>query len=406
MTPAKSGTRSIAVITAPNVAYANPGMTTVDLAFESVRNRLNVSASVHWYCLLGPSDRPIWHFMTDGSGLPFEFRPLHNSLDQVYEHDAIVFWGDFLHARHYIEQDGINHLKRLDVESDSDKSRRILHRSLLFSDAPDDTFSRVTLYGGNILHNSQSDYADERYSDAYHRLMARSRDVWLRDPISAAKASHLRPPQHAAHFGADAALLLDDNEIDSLPVTGWAAEIPDNETIGVFVGKRTPIPPWFADFCHLIADRFSLKLEWLPWPVSEPPDDLDIPSRHDDYTFGDLLAALPRYKFIISDTYHACLNAWRSGTPAICIGSPQPGPSFGGVLSLNDLKKHVFYAAYDATDLYVSTLDGMDGHREEQFERISRIIDHGADAIVTRIRQHATRSREALTSALDSLLAE
>lgn len=395
----------IAVITAPNVSYANPGMATVDLAFESVLNHLDSPVTANWYCLHGPADRPIHRSMRNGTGLPFRFRPLLDELDQVYNHDAIVFWGDFMHTRHYIEQDEISRLCVLNAEPDRKKARQLLHRALLFRDAPDDTFSRVVLYGGTIMHNSQADYADEEYYSSFRRFMAQCRYVWLRDPLSAAKASHLRTEEDSTRFGADAALLLHGRELAPLPVTGWSEEITAGSKVGVFVGKRTTIPPWFSTFCRRLADHFSVKLEWLPWPLAEPPKDLNIPSRGNEFTFGDLLASLPKYRFIISDTYHLCLNAWRSGTPAVCIGSPQPGRSFGDFLSLNDLKKHVFYVSYDATDLYVSTLDDFDDQREAQFKRILQVLEHGAESIAHRINQHAERSRKSLTSTLESFLA-
>ncbi|HZX08247.1 MFS transporter [Kribbella sp.] len=392
--------RRITAITAESTGYQNAGMVTVDLAFESIRKRLGREVVVGWFTMHLPSVGRMRPYLREGD-LPF--RP------QLLEHPGLppdtvrVIWGDFLQAHHYLEQDATLKLLKHGRVTDRAAARDLLHRLLLLRDEPAESLQRTVLYGSTLLHNTQSDFRDSGYSRAFSRLVAESHAIWLRDPISVAKAGHLRDPDRPPLFGADAALLLDPEEVDALERTGWADAIEDRAA-GVFVGERTETPSWLPHFCEELAARTEVRLDWLPWSETRPPRQLPVDVRRAPAMLGDLLAALPRYRFIVTDTYHLCVNAWRVGTPAVCLAAPQPGPSQDGLLTLNDWKKHVFYASYDAMDLYLSTsLDPDDV--EHDVERIAGFLQGGGfEPVVARIRQHAERSRDALTSTLSSML--
>jgi Polysaccharide pyruvyl transferase len=391
----------IAVTTADNVGYENAGMVTVDLAFESVRKRLGPAAGVKWSTLHVPSAVPIRPYLRE-EDLPFALRRLEcpGSSGETVR----VIWGDFLQTRHYIEQDATIKLFRFGRATDRAEARELLHRLLLLRDEPAEVLERTVLYGGTLLHNTQSDYQDSAYYRAFSRLIAECHSLWLRDPVSVAKAGHLRAADRPPQFGADAALLLDSEEVARLPRTTWADDIADGAVAGVFVGERTARPPWLAQFCEELAARMEVRLEWLPWTETQAPGRLPVDQRGGPVLLGDLLAALPRYRFVISDTYHLCVNAWRVGTPAICIAAPQPGPSPDGILSLNDWKKHVFYAAYEAMDLYLATNLDTEDVSKNHVERLSDFLENRAFQPVTaRIRQHAERSAEAFVSCLRSM---
>ena len=147
----------------------------------------------------------------------------------------------------------------------------------------------------------------------------------------------------------------------------WGGSVgnePDREKIGLFIGARTETPDWLPSFADAMADRLDTTLEWFPW--------LDID--------------------------------WRSGTPAICIGTPSPGPAPYGFLSLSDLKKHVFHLGYDATDFYLSTRDEGEPVRQAKIEQIAQLLsDGGAPSIVARMRAHATSVEAQVLDALNGL---
>ncbi|MGK5696139.1 hypothetical protein ACSNOJ_25160 [Streptomyces sp. URMC 128] len=395
----------VAVITAPNIGYRNTGMLTVDLAFESLRRRTAPETETTWYTLHTPETVPLRE-CARGTEFPFRFHPLTEHLDSLRDHDAVVFWGDFLHTRHYLEQDATNRLLDFGFAEDRAAARNLLNRTLLFADQPDELLTRTLSYGGTILHNSQSDYEDKEYGPLFSRLVTRSRRVWVRDPLSAAKIAHLRGDRTTDHFGSDAALLSRPGDLDHLPTTQWSRAVPDGGAIGVFLGARTPIPEWLPAFCQDLSERLGTPLEWLPWFDRDVPAPVGhIAQRPGRHTIGDLVRVLPRYRLVITDTYHLAVNSWGAGTPAVCVGAPEPTPkTHDDYLTLSDVKKHVFHMAYDATDFYLST---QEGHRQsiDLLDRLVPLLEGGgAEAVAARIRAHADYSATAFTEALTSLL--
>ncbi|MFJ9927188.1 MULTISPECIES: polysaccharide pyruvyl transferase family protein [Streptomyces] len=396
----------VAVITAPNIGYRNTGMLTVDLAFETMRRRMGGGIEANWYTLHAPETvalRP----GARGHAFPFRFRSLIDEVDDLREHDAVVFWGDFLHARHYLAQDATNRLLDFGFAEDRGAARALLNRTLLLADQPDELLSRTLSYGGTILHNTQSDYEDKEYGPLFTRLMTRSRRVWVRDPLSAAKLAQLRGDRTTDHFGSDAALLNRPGDLGHLPVTPWSQDLPQGGAIGVFLGARTEIPDWLPGFCQGLAERFGAPLEWVPWFDRDvPPRAEHIARRPGDPTVGDLIGVLPRYRLVVTDTYHLAVNAWGAGTPVVCVGAPEPVPTTDDdYLTLSDVKKHVFHMAYDAADFYLTTVpDSPEGHARRA-DRIVRLVEGGgAAAVAARIREHADHSAHSFTETLAALL--
>ncbi|PPS67893.1 MULTISPECIES: hypothetical protein [Streptomyces] len=392
----------VAVITAPNIGYRNTGMLTVDLAFESLRRRMDTAFDATWYTLHTPETVPLREGAR-GTAFPFRFHPLAEHLDTLRDHDAVVFWGDFLHTRHYLAQDATNRLLDFGFATDRDDARAQLNRALLLADQPDEVLARTLSYGGTILHNTQSDYEDKEYGPLFSRLVTHSHRMWVRDPLSAAKIAHLRRDRTTDHFGSDAALLSRPGDLDHLPVSQWSRSVPEGGAIGVFLGARTPIPDWLPAFCQGLSDRLGAPLEWLPWFDRDVPAAVGhIAARPGSPTVGDLVGVLPRYRLVITDTYHLAVNAWGAGTPAVCVGAPEPTPkTHDDYLTLSDVKKHVFHMAYDATDFYLTT---QEGHGQDLDRIVGLLEGGGADTVAARIRDHADHSAASFTRTLASLL--
>jgi hypothetical protein len=179
--------------------------------------------------------------------------------------------------------------------------------------------------------------------------------------------------------------------------------VPEGGAIGVFLGARTPIPEWLPGFCQGLSDRLGAPLEWLPWFDRDVPAAVGhIAARPGSPTVGDLVGVLPRYRLVVTDTYHLAVNAWGAGTPAVCVGAPEPTPkTHDDYLTLSDVKKHVFHMAYDATDFYLTT---EEGHGQD-LERIAGLLEGGgADTVAARIRDHADHSAASFMRTLTSLL--
>jgi hypothetical protein len=419
----------IAVISAPNAGYANPGMLTVDLAAAGVLKRAIPNSVVSWYTLHPPEQLADIHPYVDRSELPFHWLPLVDHFADVCDHDVILLWGDFLQARHYFVQDAV---ERLVLTSDRnlspEQALHVLYRCLLFSDTALKVLNKIVIFGSTILFNAQTDYSRDRYGEYLVRLMKNCAGVWVRDPISAAKVQHLRQDYSSTHLGADSALLLRDEDIACLSRTKWT-DAPFADRVGLFLGARTRRSRALITFLRQLTRQCELQLEWLPWfPVHEwlrsiphyawlnpfiaarvlqrrrEIDRLMI--RGTQYSAGDLLTAVGQYRFIVTDTYHLCVNSWRAGTPAICLGADETSPKHQ---TLNDYKKRVLYEMYDASDFYVSTssLQSSPG-RQLVVDKVRHVItdDSIAMAIAERIRTHARSVEQALAERLSGLITQ
>ena len=337
--PAAASEDRIAVVTADNAGYENAGMVTVDLAFESIRKRLDPDLGVEWFTLHLPSVSRIRPYVRE-SDLPFRFQRLE---DPGPARDLRVIWGDFLQTRHYIEQDATIKLLRRSRVTDRGQARDLLHRLLLLRDEPREMLQRTVLYGGTILHNTQSDYLDSEYHRAFSRLVVECHSIWLRDPISLPKPdTSARPADRPSSVRMPPCYWIQPRSPGSSAPDGPTKSMPEQSPAsssasgprrrrGCRDSARRSLPARTFGSSGSRGRRRNHRISCGSTCGPAPA------------MLGDLLAALPRYRFIITDTYHLCVNAWRVGTPAVCIAAPQPGRSPDGLLSLNDWKKHVFY---------------------------------------------------------------
>ena len=418
----------IAVIAATNPGYMNPGMLTVDLAAAGVLRRAVPHGVISWYALHPPDQFGEIHSSVNPSELPFNWLSLVEHFDDVCGHDVILLWGDFLQARHYLVQDAVDRLVQGSNNSlSAERALDVLYRCLLFADATPAVLNKVIVFGSSILFNRQTDYSRDRYGDYLARLFWNCGALWAREPVSAAKMQHLRQDYASTSLGTDSAFLLRDEDLASLSTTSWIDDPPFEDRVGLFFGTRTRPPRALLGFLRDVTRQLDLQLEWLPWfPVHEwmrsaPASSWRNPvlaaalaygrrkivrlmTRGTHYSAGDLLAAVGRYRFIVTDTYHLCVNAWRAGTPAICFGSAEGTPKHQ---TLNDYKKRVLYEMYDASDFYFSTTSmRSSAGRRLALEKVVSITEDRslATAITGRIHVHARSVEQALAERLSRLV--
>jgi len=417
----------IAVIAASNPGYFNPGMLTVDLAAAGVLKRAVPDSVLSWYTVHPPNQFGGIHPYLNPSELPFDWLPLVEHFDDVCGHDLILLWGDFLQARHYFVQDAVERLVLGSANMSATEALDVLYRCLLFSDAPASVLDKVIIFGSTILFNRQTDYSLDRYGEYFFRLLRNCRGIWAREPLSTAKILHVRQDYTSTSLGTDPAFLLRQEDIAGLSTTTWIDDPPFADRIGLFFGVRTRPPMALVSFLRQVTRRLGLGLEWLPWfPVHDwlrtfPHNKWLNPvvaayilysrrridrlmSRGPNYSAGDILAAVGRYRLIVTDTYHLCVNSWRVGTPAICFGSPEGSPKHQ---SLDDYKKRVLYEMYDAGDFYFSSssLRNSAGRRQA-LERVLHVIgdDSIAKGVTGRIHAHARSVEQSLVERINGLV--
>ncbi len=409
----------IAIVSASKPDNRNTGMLTVDFAAASLLSDLP-GVQLNWFTF-PPSASKKENEFAEITKDTIHFHNLPDSLEQIYKHDAIIFWGDFLHSRTFLTTGGPIQVRRFGLSPT--QIWDIMARCMLLRDASADVLERTLLFGGTILPDKQSDLEDEAYRSAFTRLLSGCRQAWMREPISAARVAMIRNDERS-YLGVDAALLLPKSV--NFPVGPWS-EGEGGRRIGLFVGARSQVTKDLIPFVERLAKRFSAEIDWLPWlnfpcyqnpPVSQRikgiaklllpicPDrrrhELQARARRNSslladnlrrrtlrsgtWTTGDLVRQLGKYEFIVTDTYHICINAWRLGVPAICLGAEQPSiHSNRG--SLADLKKFIFYLTYQATDLYFTPTQLQNRNAADFAASVLESTQPGA--IIERIESHA-----------------
>jgi len=208
--------------------------------------------------------------------------------------------------------------------------------------------------------------------------------VLMREPVSAERVTRIRG---GSCLGLDAAFLL--------PPDAAGAR----DTIGVFAGVRTPIPPGFVRFCRALARRLDARVEWLPWlrfrrfkprRWRRHVARLALGGTGKRVPFADMVAGLAGHRAVVTDTYHLCVNAWRQGTPALCLGRDEGGA--GG--ALGDRKKRVLYSMFGAGGFHL-------GASLPPVEHAAALVESNAVAgVAGRVRRAVERAESALRGAL------
>jgi hypothetical protein len=125
--------------------------------------------------------------------------------------------------------------------------------------------------------------------------------------------------------------------------------------------------------------------------------------RAKDEDTGELLSKLSGYKYIVTDTYHLCINAWRMGIPAICIGEGTLMASH----SLSDKKKEVLFEMYDARQYYVygESLRSLRSLRKEA-KNAAQVLKNDAlkEVVKTTLHSHQDMALKRLGDAIRKLL--
>ncbi|MCH9648206.1 MAG: hypothetical protein K0U98_08205 [Deltaproteobacteria bacterium] len=377
----------ITAITAPP-PWPNAGMASVDLALYDLCRRHQLEAEVRFVQLYSSEERlpelpePIRQDFLRRQRLPFAYTPFRDRLEELYASDVILYWGDFLHAFGYHSQVAAI-LVDLGLEPTLEAAAETVRQHFLLTEAPREALSRTLAFGGTLVFNRDRDYRHPDYGPALGRFVDASRRIWMRDVYSALRVRELgdshpgdsRPGGSGQRnlsrpfpLGVDASLLLRQDCVAALP--GALESAPSQApAAGVFFGRtRRDVAP-LAAFARDLCAALDTPAEWLSWldprtppallgptlesfPALTAPQDLAPP-------VGELLSRLSQYRFVVTDTYHVCLNAWRCGVPAICLGDALATQqsfdcSLGWSHAWRD-KRHVFYAMHDAMEYYVAS---------------------------------------------------
>lgn len=338
----------VAVVCA-NLPNRNTGMVTVDHAAQMIVPALCQQAEVKLYAF--------------GKGNPMPYGAdeiVHGHIDLVensdefLQSDVILYWGDFVHSRSYwvYDMDKYNdELRNLEAGARKAAVQKILEnrsRFIFLNDWSDEKLRQVIVFGSTIITNEADDAADPPYQRDFRRFFSRIGGVFFRDALSAAKISPFR--QQEVTLACDCAFLLTPEHLSRLKDFRQPAA---RGGVGVFYG-RSPGKLWMLLFARLVARLTGQNCVWIPWfsstaKMRKVAGLLGYSVPEQDMSPGALLAQLAGCSFVITDTYHLCVNAWRMGIPAVCIGQGAAGQQ----TSLADKKKEILYEMYGACHFYV-----------------------------------------------------
>jgi hypothetical protein len=412
----------------------NPGMTSVDLAFHTVAEAAGVDRVRYWRLW----DQSEWHeppggshrqddgtFLDHDSELTYEL--VRGRLDEFLDARCVVYWGDFLHMAVY--QRHMTHVltHRTGVYADEAEASDAVARHLLLRGQPRSTLDRVLSYGTTLSFNTARDYATAYGHDLEH-FLGGARHVWHRDSYSALVAQTARRPREETCKATDAGFLL-----------GPRDHRPRGDTLGVFIGRSELQPESVGRFGSALSRRLGLTPLWIPWghePGFWPMQHRrrfrlawpglehhaaapTLPQRARSLTQAalgrhaptpplgsrDLFDLLAGCSLVLTDTYHLAVNAWRLGTPAICLVDRPSGPWSvnSGERSMRRDKREDLYSQLDAGPLLVDAstlglnprraLEDVIGHLDDSqaleviHQRVADLRQHGQDMVVGAVRR-------------------
>ncbi len=328
-------TRRIACICA-YPRNANYGMFSVDLAIGGFLRAANIeTAELTRFTCEGPLQ------VSCGDGFELCYEQLKDPAEQLKNFDLVVIWGDFITSRVYLEEVSALVARANDVPLDA--ARDQVYRCLLLEGAPESLLAKSMVLSSNLLPND-SFIDDQRYQDAVRRLYSNALAVCPRDPISASIAKIYSGRFDNVGMGVDAAFFLEHgpnfSPVRSERRPGYVGYYFSRSSK---LSRRTFHSHLLSRFfVKRLASLFGLECKALSWHSKAARGG-------EERGFGTALAELRDCRYVVTDTYHCAINAWREGTPAICLGR---GVGYQGG-SLDDKKKELLYLAMMAQPFYI-----------------------------------------------------
>ena len=396
--------RSLSLISAkPRIL--NPGMLSVELAFERVIARNSLAFEVKRYCL-EEQDR------LEITETGVHFHNLRTSYGEALAADRILYWGDFLHAWNYAVFDVLPEIKR-----DPDFAREVVGRKdreiagllrkyLLLSEAGEDVLAKTLSFGTTLLGDHALIQAiDPGYVADLQRFIRACRGLWTRDVISALRVAHFGGDYARSHLGVDCALLLSRDDL-AAAAQGYSP-LSQSPYAAVQFGRTTVHYPQTLEFARRLCLRRGLAPKWLSWLHAKPEyfrqfrstfPELDS-SMPQDPPYGDLLAGLLGASLVITDTYHLSLLAWRAGVPVVCVGAGAELPT----RTISDKKKEIFHQMYGASPFYLfaeSLADPKQRLNKLQMMNDAIGAQDARNQVGEALARHAAAAEKALVDAL------
>jgi hypothetical protein len=241
--------------------------------------------------------------------------------------------------------------------------------------------------------------------------------VWVREPFSAFYVNQIQQQHDRCAHGTDAAQLLRKDFVDHCGIETVQSADGLQRKLGVFIGRSHLDVKTISSLLTAITDQLQAEPVWLNWgkppffmgrkkdfKASLPAMEKVIPAAPAPSP-PETLAALLELDFLVSDTYHTCVNAWTFGIPAICLIDNSQTPmavNSGSELSGRD-KRVAFYWTYNAAPflLYSSDLNNEAGLQKKAADISNLLTDQSMISnIRAQMSQHVDLSEKSLLRTL------
>ncbi len=401
--------KNIAIICAPPHFEFNPGMHSVDLAAYSFfkKHEFSEEIQINFYVLHEPELR-LKEFLDHQ--LPFKYETFLNKLDQLYQNDLIIYWGDFFHNAPYNR--GISkRLVRYGLAQNEVEAMNIIQKHFFLSEAPTEVLQKTVVFGSNYFINGTKDMMNNTFNHNSIRFFTQIKRVWNRDILSAMRMSHLKKDYTTNFLGIDCSFLFDKGfkQPTEGKNQGWIKSLlsgKEKKKAGVFLGRMHDTMPQIFPLVKQLKEDVNADMHWIPWfwqneefYTSMRKNLPNVLISEESQNLMELYELLKTYDFIVTDTYHLCLNAWKMGLPAICIGS-------GNSLldsTLTDKKKEFFFDMYEAQDFYVFLEEIKDSKsRTNRINLLSESISN--NKLIEKITQNIHRHKSEIENQLHELV--
>jgi len=226
----------------------------------------------------------------------------------------------------------------------------------------------VISIGNSFQHDYSSLECD--FSDAFTSIGMNFDHIFPRDPYSRRNLSNCLPPSalHKITQGMDCAFLLPiikcDDISDQFCFHFGRSGFEKTQDLIASVQNATGLKP--------------IRLEkWL-----------NIDRENAASEFAEMHREISESRFVLTDTYHVCVNSMALGIPVYCIGRS----SKKQIGTLGDFKKKILFEMMNANEFYFEC-----GQSEEQdgfLERVNQVMReglHDEQALTSKMHAHMQR---------------
>lgn len=336
--------KTISVMLASSKSFRNTGMFSVDYAAYEFFKTNFPDCDIKFY---------VFHLSRQSSYPYEELMPysIYNKVDEynIYDiqtSDLIIYWSDFFHTRHFLEQYMEDYVFSNSKNAAVDKDLFI--KMFFLHGARQSSYAKTIAFGNSMMFlDEEETFRNDEYSNAMLNLYSEMRVSMPRDYISYSKVRGITDAR--CEQGCDPAFLL--SKTDGINF--------NEPKLGLFIGRRTKIR--LRDVFETIkfARQNKLKIEWINWMINTESffmRALKHPSQAKNllihcilsFIFGNKkdyyendFTTLGKYSIIVTDTYHLAINALKEDVSVFCIGDTTNHRH--EQLDLHDKKKEVLF---------------------------------------------------------------